>query len=167
MSRRETDDATSAKSDLLQGTLDLMVLKTLETLGPLHGYGIALRLDGGFLAVQFTPTIPGSGHEARLYAFDTQWQPWAVGDDLHSLFAVSLVRTTPSPLLITGEYHPDEGIMARATRIDPVVARLERSPNGAPVIKIDSRLPTPARGTLAHQHSAEHRSSRTAPPPSG
>ncbi|HLH04314.1 MAG TPA: PadR family transcriptional regulator [Bryobacteraceae bacterium] len=33
------------KSDILQGTLDLMVLKTLETLGPLHGYGIALRLE--------------------------------------------------------------------------------------------------------------------------
>ncbi len=33
------------KSDVLQGTLDLMVLKTLETLGPLHGYGIARRIE--------------------------------------------------------------------------------------------------------------------------
>ena len=33
------------KSDVLQGTLDLMVLKTLEGLGPLHGYGIARRLE--------------------------------------------------------------------------------------------------------------------------
>ena len=33
------------KSDVLQGTLDLMVLKTLETMGTLHGYGIALRLQ--------------------------------------------------------------------------------------------------------------------------
>jgi transcriptional regulator len=33
-----------SKTDVLQGTLDLLVLKTLDTLGPLHGYGIAQRL---------------------------------------------------------------------------------------------------------------------------
>jgi PadR family transcriptional regulator, regulatory protein PadR len=34
-----------AKSDVLQGTLDLMVLKTIEGMGPLHGYGIARRIE--------------------------------------------------------------------------------------------------------------------------
>ena len=34
-----------AKTDVLQGTLDLMVLKTLDVLGPLHGYGIARRIE--------------------------------------------------------------------------------------------------------------------------
>ena len=34
-----------AKADILQGTLDLMVLKTLEMMGPLHGYGIARRIE--------------------------------------------------------------------------------------------------------------------------
>lgn len=33
------------KSEVLQGTLDLMVLKTLETMSPLHGYGIARRIE--------------------------------------------------------------------------------------------------------------------------
>ena len=33
------------KSEVLQGTLDLMVLKTLDVLGPLHGYGIARRIE--------------------------------------------------------------------------------------------------------------------------
>ena len=33
------------KADILQGTLDLLVLKTLETMGPLHGYGIARRIE--------------------------------------------------------------------------------------------------------------------------
>jgi PadR family transcriptional regulator len=33
------------KLDLLQGTLDLMVLRTLSTLGPLHGYGLARRIE--------------------------------------------------------------------------------------------------------------------------
>ncbi len=42
------------KTDVLQGTLALMVLKTLDVLGPLHGYGIARRIEqisGGLLAV--------------------------------------------------------------------------------------------------------------------
>jgi len=33
------------KTDILQGTLDLMVLQTLDALGPLHGYGIARRIE--------------------------------------------------------------------------------------------------------------------------
>jgi transcriptional regulator len=33
------------KSEILQGTLDLMVLKSLDALGPLHGYGIARRIE--------------------------------------------------------------------------------------------------------------------------
>ncbi len=33
------------RSEILQGTLDLMVLKTLDAMGPLHGYGIARRLE--------------------------------------------------------------------------------------------------------------------------
>ncbi|MCW5964740.1 MAG: PadR family transcriptional regulator [Bryobacterales bacterium] len=43
-----------AKRDVQQGTLALMVLKTLEVLGPLHGYGIARRIEqisGEMLAV--------------------------------------------------------------------------------------------------------------------
>jgi PadR family transcriptional regulator len=35
----------SEKAGVLQGTLDLMVLKTLEAMGPLHGYGIARRIE--------------------------------------------------------------------------------------------------------------------------
>jgi transcriptional regulator len=33
------------KSEILQGTLDLMVLKTLDAMGPMHGYGIARRIE--------------------------------------------------------------------------------------------------------------------------
>jgi PadR family transcriptional regulator PadR len=34
-----------AKTEILPGTLDLLVLKTLETLGPMHGFGIARRIE--------------------------------------------------------------------------------------------------------------------------
>jgi len=41
-----TENAVDAKkTDLLQGTLDLMILQTLHALGPLHGFGIARRLE--------------------------------------------------------------------------------------------------------------------------
>ena len=35
----------ATKSEILQGTLDLMVLKTLDAMGPMHGYGIARRIE--------------------------------------------------------------------------------------------------------------------------
>jgi transcriptional regulator len=34
-----------SKSEVLQGTLDLLVLKTLDSMGPMHGFGIALRIQ--------------------------------------------------------------------------------------------------------------------------
>jgi PadR family transcriptional regulator, regulatory protein PadR len=49
------------KADVWQGTLALMVLKTLETLGPMHGYGIARRIEqtsGDLLAVNYGTLYP-------------------------------------------------------------------------------------------------------------
>jgi transcriptional regulator len=53
-------DAT--KADVLQGTLDLMVLQTVSTLGPLHGYAIASRLEqvsNGALRLNMGTLYPG------------------------------------------------------------------------------------------------------------
>lgn len=49
------------KTDIRQGTLALMILKTLETLGPLHGYGIARRIEqtsGGKLTLNYGTVYP-------------------------------------------------------------------------------------------------------------
>jgi PadR family transcriptional regulator PadR len=49
------------KADVWQGTLALMVLKTLDMLGPLHGYGIARRIEqtsGDLLAVNYGTLYP-------------------------------------------------------------------------------------------------------------
>lgn len=49
------------KADVWQGTLALMVLRTLETIGPLHGYGIARRIEqtsGGVLLVNYGTLYP-------------------------------------------------------------------------------------------------------------
>ncbi len=54
-------DSMAPKSDVWQGTLALMVLTTLETLGPLHGYGIARRIEqtsGDQLQVNYGTLYP-------------------------------------------------------------------------------------------------------------
>lgn len=51
----------SDRSDVWQGTLALMVLKTLEAMGPLHGYGIARRIEqtsGERLSIQYGTIYP-------------------------------------------------------------------------------------------------------------
>jgi transcriptional regulator len=53
---------TDEKADVLQGTLDLMVLQTLATLGPLHGYALASRIaqvSGGALQLNMGTLYPG------------------------------------------------------------------------------------------------------------
>lgn len=57
MTNREAE-----KAEVLQGTLDLMVLQTLATLGPVHGYTIAARLEqvsGGSLRLNMGTLYPG------------------------------------------------------------------------------------------------------------
>jgi transcriptional regulator len=52
----------ASKADVLQGTLDLMILQTLSTLGPLHGYAIAARLEQvseGALRLNMGTLYPG------------------------------------------------------------------------------------------------------------
>ena len=52
----------ASKTDVLQGTLDLMVLQTLDSLGPLHGYAIAARLEqvsSGALQLNMGTLYPG------------------------------------------------------------------------------------------------------------
>jgi transcriptional regulator len=55
-------DKRRGKADVLQGTLDLMVLQTLATLGALHGYAIAARLEqvsAGALKLNMGTLYPG------------------------------------------------------------------------------------------------------------
>lgn len=52
----------AGRADILQGTLDIMVLQTLTTLGPVHGYAIAARLEqisGGAIQLNMGTLYPG------------------------------------------------------------------------------------------------------------
>jgi transcriptional regulator len=57
-----SNKASTKKTDVLQGTLDLMVLQTLDALGPCHGYTIAARLEqvsNGALQLNMGTLYPG------------------------------------------------------------------------------------------------------------
>jgi len=71
----------SEKSEVWQGTLALMVLKTLETMGPLHGYGIARRIEqtsGDLLAVNYGTLYPSL---LRLEQEGSIASEWGVSDN--------------------------------------------------------------------------------------
>lgn len=64
------------KADVWQGTLALMVLKTLETLGPQHGYGIARRIEqtsGDTLALNYGTLYPALLKLEQEGAIASEW----------------------------------------------------------------------------------------------
>jgi PadR family transcriptional regulator PadR len=83
---------TQPKSDVLQGTLDLMVLKTLDTLGAMHGYGIAQRIQqvsGNLLQLN-----QGTLYPALLRLEQRGWisSKWGVSDNNRKAKFYSLTR---------------------------------------------------------------------------
>jgi PadR family transcriptional regulator PadR len=64
------------KTDVWLGTLSLMVLKTLETLGPLHGYGIARRIEqtsGDELSLNYGTVYPALLKLEQEGAISSEW----------------------------------------------------------------------------------------------
>jgi PadR family transcriptional regulator, regulatory protein PadR len=64
------------KADVWQGTLALMVLRTLETLGPLHGYGIARRIEqtsGQLLVLNYGTLYPALLKLEQEGAIASEW----------------------------------------------------------------------------------------------
>src|ERR671919_8282 len=64
------------KTDIWQGTLALMVLKTLEAMGPLHGYGIARRIEqtsGDLLSINYGTLYPALLRLEQEGFVDSEW----------------------------------------------------------------------------------------------
>jgi transcriptional regulator len=66
-----------SKSDVLQGTLDLMVLQALEALGPLHGYGIARRIEQ--ISEEVLQLNEGTVYTALMRLQQRRWIAWEWG----------------------------------------------------------------------------------------
>jgi PadR family transcriptional regulator, regulatory protein PadR len=64
------------RTDVWQGTLALMVLKTLEMIGPLHGYGIARRIEqtsGDLLAINYGTLYPSLLKLEQEGSIESEW----------------------------------------------------------------------------------------------
>ena len=81
-----------SKSDILQGTLDLMVLKTLDAMGPLHGYGIARRIEQ--VSEDVLQLNQGTIYAALLRLIQRGWikSEWGVSDNNRKAKFYSLTR---------------------------------------------------------------------------
>ena len=93
----------SDKTDVWQGTLALMVLKTLETMGPLHGYGIARRIEqtsGDLLAVNYGTLYPAL---LKLEQEGYVASDWGVSDNNRKAKYYSLTRSGRKQLLAETE----------------------------------------------------------------
>ena len=110
-----------SKTDVLQGTLDLMVLKTLDTLGPLHGYGVAQRLlqvSGSALQLN-----QGTLYPALLRLEQRGWvsSKWGISDNNRRARFYALTRTGRKQLQREAEdWQRMAGIMARVLGKEPL-----------------------------------------------
>jgi transcriptional regulator len=80
------------KADVWQGTLALMILKTLQTMGPKHGYGVARRIEqisGGRLSVQYGTIYPAL---LKLEQEGYVTSKWGVSDNNRRAKYYSLTR---------------------------------------------------------------------------
>jgi transcriptional regulator len=87
------------KSDVLQGTLDLMVLKTLDTLGAMHGYGIAQRIQQ--VSSQMLQLNQGTLYPALLRLEQRGWisSKWGTSDNNRRAKYYSLTRAGQKQLV--------------------------------------------------------------------
>ena len=104
----------AGKSDVWQGTLALMVLRTLHTLGPLHGYGIARRIEqtsGDLLSVNYGTLYPAL---LKLEQEGYITSEWGVSDNNRKAKFYKLTRTGRKQLeKETQEWARTTGILER------------------------------------------------------
>ena len=87
------------KEDILRGTLDLLVLKTLDSIGPLHGYGIARRIEQ--VSENLLRLNQGTLYPALLRLEQRGWisSKWGVSDNHRRARYYSLTRAGKKQLV--------------------------------------------------------------------
>jgi PadR family transcriptional regulator PadR len=94
---------TDPKEDILRGTLDLLVLKTLDTLGPLHGYGIARRIEQ--VSEDMLHLNQGTLYPALLRLQQRGWitAKWGVSDNNRKARYYALTKSGKKQLAVEAE----------------------------------------------------------------
>jgi len=106
------------KSDILQGTLDLMVLQTLEAMGPLHGYGIARRIEQ--VSEDVLQLNQGTIYAALLRLQQRRWisASWGTSDNNRKAKYYAITRSGRKQLAEQAQnWERIAGVMGRLLRL--------------------------------------------------
>ena len=107
------------KSEVLQGTLDLMILKTLQALGPQHGFGIARRIEqvsGDVLQLN-----EGTVYTSLLRLLQQKWiaAEWGTSDNNRKAKFYSITTRGEKQLAIeTENWERISGVVGRVLRLE-------------------------------------------------
>lgn len=107
------------KSDVLQGTLDLMVLKTLHAMGPLHGFGIARRIEQ--LSEDVLQLNEGTVYTSLLRLQQQGWieSKWGTSENNRKARFYSITRLGKKQLdLETENWERIAGVIGRVLRLE-------------------------------------------------
>ena len=107
------------KSDVLQGTLDLMVLKTLYAMGPLHGFGIARRIEQ--LSQDVLQLNEGTVYTSLLRLQQQGWiaSRWGTSENNRKARFYSITRLGKKQLdLETENWERIAGVIGRVLRLE-------------------------------------------------
>src|ERR1700688_2289302 len=107
------------KSDVFQGTLDLMVLKTLHSMGPLHGFGIARRIEQ--LSENVLQLNEGTVYTSLLRLQQQGWieSKWGISENNRKARFYSITRLGKKQLdLETENWARIAGVIGRVLRLE-------------------------------------------------
>ena len=110
---------SNKKSEVLQGTLDLMILKTLQAMGPLHGFGIARRLEQ--LSEEVLSLNEGTVYTSLLRLQQEGWitANWGTSENNRRAKFYSITRRGLKQLAIeTEDWKRISGVIGRLLRLE-------------------------------------------------
>jgi PadR family transcriptional regulator PadR len=108
-----------ARSEILQGTLDLLVLKALDAMGPLHGYGIARRLEQ--LSQDVLKLNEGTVYAALLRLGQSGWisAEWGASENNRKARFYSITKAGRKQLLNqVKNWERISGVVARVLQLE-------------------------------------------------
>jgi len=110
---------TDKKSDVLQGTLDLMVLKTLHALGPQHGFGIARRIEQ--ISEDVLKLNEGTVYTSLLRLQQQGWisASWGASDNNRKAKFYAITKEGSKQLALeTEEWERIAGVIGRVLKLE-------------------------------------------------
>ena len=110
---------TKDRSAILQGTLDLMVLKTLDAMGPLHGYGIARRIEQ--ISQEVLQVNQGTIYASLVRLLQKGWisGAWGASDNNRKAKFYSITKTGRKQLTAEAEnWERIAGVMGRVLQLE-------------------------------------------------